>query len=123
MSGLLEFRIWGAVPDCDAVSRLTADPLVQRILLAVRNVSKTASQIADEIRAHREAVRVALAGLQARHLVARPNLRGTILELKFTDRFPDWMGDLVRAFDLQRTSVSKYCLCIDEMAVRPGELY
>jgi len=40
-----------------------------------------------------------------------------ILELKFTDRFPEWMGELVQAFNLHRTSVPKYVHCIDAMGV------
>ncbi len=43
-----------------------------------------------------------------------------ILEMKFTDRFPEWMGDLVQAFNLHRTSVPKYVHCIDTMGIRPG---
>jgi hypothetical protein len=31
-----------------------------------------------------------------------------ILELKFTDRFPDWFGDLVRVFGLVQCSAAKY---------------
>jgi hypothetical protein len=44
-----------------------------------------------------------------------------ILELKFTDRFPDWMHELTQLFSLQRVSVPKYILCIDAMGlgVRP----
>ena len=43
-----------------------------------------------------------------------------ILELKFTDRFPIWMRELVQAFNLQRTSAPKYVNCIDAMRVQPG---
>jgi hypothetical protein len=43
-----------------------------------------------------------------------------ILELKFTDRFPEWMGDLAQAFNLHRISVPKYVHCIDAMGIRPG---
>jgi len=32
-----------------------------------------------------------------------------ILELKFTDRFPDWFAHLVRHFNLTQTGVPKYC--------------
>ena len=32
-----------------------------------------------------------------------------ILEVKFTTRFPDWLEDLVRTFNLMRGSASKYC--------------
>jgi hypothetical protein len=41
----------------------------------------------------------------------RPSpLPETILEVKFTDRFPSWVRDLLRAFDLQRVSLPKYGL-------------
>lgn len=32
-----------------------------------------------------------------------------VLELKFTDRFPDWLGKMVRQFDLLQTGAAKYC--------------
>jgi hypothetical protein len=31
-----------------------------------------------------------------------------ILELKFTDRFPDWFGELVRVFELTQCGAAKY---------------
>ena len=34
--------------------------------------------------------------------------RLVILELKFTGRFPDWWRELVRVFDLERSSAAKY---------------
>ena len=43
-----------------------------------------------------------------------------ILELKFTDRFPEWMREMMQAFNLCRTSVPKYIHCIDTMGIRPG---
>jgi hypothetical protein len=43
---------------------------------------------------------------------ARPELDGVVLELKFNGRFPDWMGELVRLFNLQRISVPKYVECV-----------
>lgn len=36
----------------------------------------------------------------------------TVLELKFTDRFPDWFADLVRHFNLMQTGAPKYCSSI-----------
>ena len=39
-------------------------------------------------------------------------LRGVIVEIKFTDFFPCWIGDLVRTFQLQKQSVPKYILCV-----------
>ena len=33
----------------------------------------------------------------------------TVLELKFTDRFPDWLGDMVRHLKLVQTGAPKYC--------------
>jgi hypothetical protein len=41
-----------------------------------------------------------------------PHLHGTVLELKFTDRFPHWMQTLVESFDLMRRSVPKYVKCV-----------
>lgn len=42
-----------------------------------------------------------------------------ILELKFTDRFPLWMRELVQAFNLQRRSVPKYNMCIKSLGLAP----
>ncbi|HUT10691.1 MAG TPA: polyphosphate polymerase domain-containing protein [Thermoguttaceae bacterium] len=50
----------------------------------------------------------------------RPNVGGVILELKFTDRFPPWMQELVQAFDLRRRSVPKYNMCIEAMGLQPS---
>ncbi len=46
---------------------------------------------------------------------ARPKLEGVVLELKFTDRFPNWMELLAEDFNLQRTSVPKYVQCVDAL--------
>ena len=43
---------------------------------------------------------------------ARPDVGGVVLELKFTDRFPNWMYTLTETFNLQRTSVPKYVECV-----------
>lgn len=50
---------------------------------------------------------------------ASPNLRGVVLEMKFTDRFPPWMRDLVETFDLERRSVAKYCYCVEALGYQP----
>ncbi len=39
--------------------------------------------------------------------------RQVILELKFNDRCPSWLLQLVKRFELPRTSYSKYCAAID----------
>jgi SPX domain protein involved in polyphosphate accumulation len=36
-----------------------------------------------------------------------------ILEIKFTERFPTWIQDLVDRFELQRISVPKYCMSVE----------
>ena len=59
------------------------------------------------------------------HDGARPEIGNgdrVILELKFTDRFPSWMHELIQAFDLQRTSAPKYVYCIQAMGIRPGHM-
>jgi hypothetical protein len=45
---------------------------------------------------------------------------GTVLEIKFTDRYPGWVAELIRAFDLQRQSVAKYVLSVDSLFARAG---
>lgn len=49
----------------------------------------------------------------------RPYVPGVVLELKFTDRFPHWMRDMVQIFGLQRGSMAKYVHCVD--ALHPKE--
>lgn len=47
---------------------------------------------------------------------------GTILELKFTDRCPSWVMELIRTFQLQKQSVAKYILCVDR-AIELGSCF
>ena len=42
-----------------------------------------------------------------------------VLELKFTDRYPDWFGDLVRTFDLHQCGAAKYA---DGISLLSGRL-
>jgi SPX domain protein involved in polyphosphate accumulation len=42
-------------------------------------------------------------------------LPGAVLEIKFTDRFPRWVRELVHAFGLERRSVAKYVLSVDHL--------
>ena len=71
MNRLLEFRIHGSIPHCEAVNKLTDDLSVQMVLFAIRNVPKTAGQIADEIHVDKESVQDALTQLQRYHLAAQ----------------------------------------------------
>ena len=41
-----------------------------------------------------------------------PEVGGVILELKFTNRFPEWMAEMSQTFGLERTSVPKYIHCV-----------
>lgn len=42
---------------------------------------------------------------------------GVILEIKFTDRYPAWLARLVRQFDLQARSISKYASSLRDASV------
>ncbi|MGC4007085.1 MAG: polyphosphate polymerase domain-containing protein [Pirellulales bacterium] len=42
----------------------------------------------------------------------QPRIPGTILEMKFTDRFPNWMRELVLQLNLQRRQMAKYVSCV-----------
>jgi hypothetical protein len=48
----------------------------------------------------------------------RPPMKGVVLELKFTDRFPNWMRQMAQTFNLQRTSMAKYVTCAN--SITPG---
>lgn len=43
----------------------------------------------------------------------RTPLEGVILEIKFTDHCPGWVGEMIRVFQLQKRSVAKYVLSVD----------
>jgi VTC domain-containing protein len=43
------------------------------------------------------------------------DIGAVVLELKFTDRFPSWMGEVVHALNLQACSVAKYVGCVDAL--------
>lgn len=40
---------------------------------------------------------------------------GVVLELKFTDRFPEWMLTLVQMFNLTRRGFAKYVKCVSQV--------
>ena len=42
-------------------------------------------------------------------------VNGVILELKFTERFPDWVADLARIFGLKQQPVPKYVWSVDHV--------
>ena len=44
-----------------------------------------------------------------------------VLEIKFTDKYPIWLHDMVRLFNLNRQSMSKYCSSIQH-AIKWGHL-
>lgn len=56
-----------------------------------------------------------------------PRLGGVILELKFTDRFPIWMTEMVEVFNLERSRMPKYITCLQVSrtpefhAMNPGQ--
>jgi hypothetical protein len=48
-------------------------------------------------------------------------VEGSILELKFTERYPEWIADLVKAFGLKQQPVPKYVLSIDHILLEGRE--
>jgi hypothetical protein len=42
-------------------------------------------------------------------------LEGVVLEIKFTERFPDWVQGIVDRMNLQQVSIPKYVLCLDHL--------
>ena len=49
-----------------------------------------------------------------------PKVEGVILEMKFTDRFPKWMRELARLFNLQQQSIPKYVKCVTKLGNLQG---
>jgi hypothetical protein len=48
-------------------------------------------------------------------------VRGTVLEIKFTDRYPAWVAQMIGAYGLQRQSVAKYVLSVDSLFAASGD--
>jgi hypothetical protein len=48
-------------------------------------------------------------------------LDGSILEIKFTERFPWWVQDLIRSFGLFQQAVPKYIWSMDHMLLNGRE--
>ena len=46
-----------------------------------------------------------------------------VLEIKFTTSFPSWLKDMVRLFNLNRQSMSKYCSSVRQQVPRGAEFY
>jgi len=46
---------------------------------------------------------------------------GSILEIKFTERYPEWVTHLVQAFGLKQQPVPKYVLSVDHMLLEGRE--
>jgi SPX domain protein involved in polyphosphate accumulation len=44
---------------------------------------------------------------------SKPTIEGVVIELKFTDRRPNWMSECVQRFSLKRISVPKYVECVN----------
>jgi hypothetical protein len=51
-------------------------------------------------------------GLNGKGWIPTP-VPGTVLEIKFTDRYPAWVGEMIRTFGLNQQSVAKYVLSVD----------
>jgi len=49
------------------------------------------------------------------HLIPVTSIQKPILEIKFDYYMPEWLRKIVKKYALYRQSISKYCLCIDEI--------
>jgi hypothetical protein len=45
-------------------------------------------------------------------------LAGTIVEVKFTERFPWWLAEFIRRFEMRQRSVPKYIMCLEHALER-----
>lgn len=126
----LPLLLAGYLPEPDHLLNYTPKALV-----ALQNFSRLMQQIQAKPKVHISYLREAYANdpgtvrvTMDRQVWAQPNLTGVlstkkvdphysfrplvILELKFTDRFPNWFGDLVRHFGFMQRGAAKYCASI-----------
>lgn len=113
-----------------------------KALVALQNFSRLMHMIQAKPKVHIAYLREAYANepgtvrvTMDREVRAQPNLTGVIstempnphysfkpwviLELKFTDRFPNWFGDLVRHFNIMQRGAAKYCASIQAIGAGP----
>ena len=60
------------------------------------------------------------AGLSTPLLGVPTRVNGVVLEIKYVDRFPRWVQNMVYEFDLERSSMAKYVHCVDALGLRPS---
>jgi SPX domain protein involved in polyphosphate accumulation len=106
---------------CETVETLRARPAVYVSYLREAYVSPNSDQL--RVTFDRE---ISAAPFDRRRGLAMPtagvraDVGGVVLELKFLDRFPLWMRELVRTFDLDRRSVAKYVYCVEALQLQSG---
>jgi hypothetical protein len=95
---------------CHLMQRLRAHPMVHVAYLREAWVSTQGNSVRITIDHHvrGEPRREARFVTQMENPVY-PFGRGIVLEIKFTDRFPDWIRDMVRHLNLTQTGAPKYC--------------
>jgi VTC domain len=112
---------------CHLMHQLNARPVVHVGYLREAWVSKhnNSVRVTMDRDVRGEARHSAVFDTQMLHPV-RPFGRQLVLELKFTDRFPDWFNELVRHFNLMQTGAPKYCGSVaesgEEHVLRPNPL-
>jgi hypothetical protein len=133
----LPLLLQGYLPEPEHLVNYTSKALV-----AVQNFSRLMQQIEAKPKVHIAYLREAYANEPGtvrvtldREVRAQPNLTGiistetphpypsfrpwVILELKFSDRFPNWFGDLVRHFGLMQRGAAKYCASVQAIGAGP----
>jgi hypothetical protein len=67
---MLRFEIWGSLPDCDTINKLTSEELVQKVLFCLRKQTRLLEELAEELGADNEAIGSILKQLQHHRLVS-----------------------------------------------------
>ena len=98
---------------CELRSAIHADPKV--IVYYEREAWVMPGNEQLRVTFDREAATARYTGTLAPSNWIDPQFPAVVLELKFTDRFPIWMRDLVQSWDLYRTKMSKYLTCVDQL--------
>ncbi|MCS7337666.1 MAG: polyphosphate polymerase domain-containing protein [Verrucomicrobiae bacterium] len=98
---------------CDVMRRIGAQPVVHVAYLREAWVSELGNSVRVTFDRFVSAEPKHVPELSMRMpSVVRPFGENIVLEVKFTDRFPEWVRDIVQQLDLVACGVPKYCTCV-----------
>ncbi len=100
---------------CELVSEIQASPKVHISYLREAYLGRYDNSVRVTLDREVHAELEPTARLATRSVCPKKIYQPVILELKFTNRFPDWFNDLVRTFGVMQCGVAKYVGGVDRL--------